>query len=99
MVTSFVVKKEEGQLAFSTECSALDWAAVAHLFKLKTENFSVRLKKIIKIREIDLGEKSGRRLDESANSLIDSSEYQGCYPGYCLPAINVSRKQNTPFTA
>lgn len=45
MVTSFVVKKEEGQLAFSTECSALDWAAVAYFFKLETEKISVHLKK------------------------------------------------------
>lgn len=71
---------------------------MAHLFKLETEKFSVHLKKIIKIREIDLGEKSGRHLDESVNLLIYSGEYQRCYPGYCLPVIIVSRKQNTPLT-
>ncbi|XP_044890011.1 coiled-coil domain-containing protein 141 isoform X7 [Felis catus] len=39
-----VAKEEEGLLAFSTECSALDWVAVARLFKVDTENFSVHLK-------------------------------------------------------
>lgn len=33
VVTSLVVKKEEVQLASSAACSALDWAAVAHIFQ------------------------------------------------------------------
>lgn len=94
VITSSVVKKEEGQLAFSTECSALNWVAVqAWNWKI----FSLFKKKIIRIREIDLGEKSGRHLVESANLLIYNSEYQRWYPGSCLPVINVSRKQSTPF--
>lgn len=75
MVTSLAVKRGECQLAFSADCCALDWVAVAHIFKLEIEKFSVHLK-IIKIREADLGEKSGRHLDKSANLQIHNGEHQ-----------------------
>lgn len=87
------VKKGECQLAFSTECFALDWVAMAHIFKLEIENFSVLLK-IIKIGGTNLSEKSGRHLDESANVQIYTGTQQECYLGYCLPVIEVSRKQD-----
>lgn len=81
VVTSLVVKKEEGLLAFPAECSALDWVAVAHMFKLEIEKFSVHLK-IIKIRETDLGDKSGRQFGETANLPVYGSEYQESYLSY-----------------
>lgn len=65
VVTSLAVKKEEHQKAFSADCCALDWVAVAHIFKLQIENFSIHLK-IIRIREAEWSEKSGRHLDKSA---------------------------------
>lgn len=74
MVTSLVVKKEGGQLAFSVKCSTLDWVAVVHIFKFEIENFSVHLN-IISIKETNLCQKSGRHLDETANLLIYSGEY------------------------
>lgn len=94
MVTSLVIKKEEVPLAFPTECSALDWVAEAQIFKLEIlKNVSVHLK-IITIRKADLGQKSGRHLDESANLLIYSGEHQECYMEYCLPVIKISEKQD-----